>query len=149
MTVDPGVLGKALGARLAEVQAAMSRYDAFAYRPDEASRGDDEQAGDGEQPGDPGPAARDFVLVALATAADPLSYTLLRRMAGGDATLAELGAAAGLPRLAVWERLANLVAAGLAGRSLEADTAGLTPAGAALVELVEEATAAASAEARG
>ncbi len=142
MTVDPGVLGKALGARLAEVQAAMSRYDAFAYRPDEASRGDDEQAGDPER------AARDFVLVALATAADPLSYTLLRRMAGGDATLAELGAAAGLPRLAVWERLANLVAAGLAGRSLEADTAGLTPAGAALVELVEEATAAASAEAR-
>lgn len=141
--VDPGVLGKALGARLAEVRAAMSRYDAFAYRPDEASRGDDEQADDPEA------AARDFVLVALAAAADPASYTLLRRMAGGDATLAELGAAAGLPRLAVWERLATLVATGLAGRSLEADTAGLTPAGAALVALVEEATSAATAEAGG
>jgi hypothetical protein len=143
MTVDPGVLGKALGARLAEVRAAMSRYDAFAYRPDEASRGDDEQTGDPET------AARDFVLVALAAAADPASYALLRRMAGGDATLAELGAAAGLPRLAVWERLANLVATGLAGRSLEADTAGLTPAGAALVALVEEATSAATTEAGG
>lgn len=140
---DPGVLGKALGARLAEVRAAMHRYDAFAYRPDETARGDDEQTGDPET------AARDFVLVALAAAADPASYTLLRRMAGGDATLAELGAASGLPRLAVWDRLAHLVATGLAGRSLEADTAGLTPAGAALVALVEEATSAAAAEAEG
>jgi hypothetical protein len=149
MMVDPRVLGKALGARLAEVRAAMSRYDAFAYRPDEVSRGDDEQTGDPKQAGDQDVAARDFVLVALAAAADPASYTLLRRMAGGDATLAELGAAAGLPRLAVWERLATLVATGLAGRSLEADTAGLTPAGAALVALVEEATSAATAEAGG
>ena len=140
--VDPGVLGKALGARLAEARAAMSRYDAFAYRPDEASRGE-------EQTGDPDTAARDFVLVALAAAADPASYTLLRRMSGGDATLAELGVASGLPRLAVWERLANLVATGLAGRSLETDTAGLTPAGAVLVALVEKATSAAAAEAGG
>jgi hypothetical protein len=138
--VDPGVLGKALGARLAEARVAMARYDAFAYQPDEASRGDHEQAVDPEA------AARDFVLVALAAAADPVSYTLLRRMAKGDATLADLGAAAGLPRLAVWERLATLVATGLAGRSLEADTAGLTPAGATLVALVEETTAAAAAE---
>jgi hypothetical protein len=143
MMVDPGVLGKALGARLAEVRAAMSRYDAFAYQPDEASRGGAESARDSQA------AARHFILVALAAAADPVSYTLLHRLAGGDATLAELGDAAGLPRLAVWERLATLVAAGLAGRSLEADTAGLTPAGAALVALVEQATSAATAEAGG
>jgi len=147
--VDPGVLGKALGARLAEARAAMSRYDAFAYRPDEASRGDDEVTDDTGRTPDPETAARDFVLVALAAAADPASYTLLRRMSGGDATLAELGVASGLPRLAVWERLANLVATGLAGRSLEADTAGLTPAGAVLVALVEKATSAAAAEAGG
>ncbi len=141
--VDPVVVGKAFGGRLAEVRTAMARYDAFAYRPGEVARGGDGQpdAADAEA------AARDFVLGALAAAADPVSYALMRRMAGGDTTLADLGAAAGLPRLAVWERLNALVAAGLAGRSLEADTAGLTPAGVALVALVEEATAAAAAEA--
>jgi hypothetical protein len=134
--VDPATLGKALGARLAEVGSAMARYDTFAYQPGEEPRGDATPGGEA--------VARDFVLTAIRAASDPLSYTLLRRMARGDTTLAELGATAGLPRLAVWERLATLVAAGLAGRSLETDTAGLTPAGATLVALVEEATAVAA-----
>jgi hypothetical protein len=135
---DPAILGKALGARLAEIRAAMDRYDAFAFRPGEEPRGDGSPAGADDT------AARDFVLTALRVASDPLSYALLRRMAAGDTTLADLGATAGLPRLAVWERLSTLVAAGLARRSLEADSAGLTPAGAILVALVEEATAAAT-----
>lgn len=138
--IDPAILGKALGARLAEVRATMARYDTFAYRPGEPGRGEPEQGGDAEA------AARDFVLVALAAAADPVSFKLLARMAGGDTSLVELGAATGLPRVAVWERLATLVAAGLAGRSLEADTAGLTPAGAALAALVDQAAQAAAAE---
>ena len=141
--VDPGALGKALGARLAEVRSAMARYDSFAYRPEEAVRGRDDPPGTAET------AARDFVLVALAAAADPVSFALLQRMASGDTTLADLGAATGLPRVAVWERLSTLVATGLAGRSLESDTAGLTPAGSTLVALVEEATSAAAAEAGG
>jgi hypothetical protein len=139
---DPAILGKALGARLAEVRAAMVRYDAFAFRPGEEPRGEGPPAGTDDA------AARDFVLTALRVAADPLSYALLRAMATGDTTLADLGAAAGLPRLAVWERLSTLVAAGLAGRSLETDSAGLTPAGAILVALVEDATAAAAESAR-
>lgn len=88
-------------------------------------------------------AARDLALSALRTAGDPVSYAMLRRMADGDVTLAELGAVTGLPRLAVWERLNGLVAAGLAGRRHEDGGAGLTPAGLTLVELVEQAVAAA------
>jgi DNA-binding IclR family transcriptional regulator len=68
-------------------------------------------------------------------------------MAGGDTALAELCVETGLPRLAVWERLNGLVAAGLAGRRHEDDSAGLSPAGAALVELVEGAVAVASEDA--
>ena len=68
---------------------------------------------------------------------------MLRRLAAGDAPLAELTAVTGLPRLAVWERLNGLVAAGLAGRHHDADAAGLTPAGAVLVDLVEGAVQAA------
>jgi hypothetical protein len=55
-----------------------------------------------------------------------------------------LGELTGLPRVAVWERLNELLAAGLVGRSLEADSAGLTPAGAAVVALCEDAARAAS-----
>lgn len=137
MGVDPAVLGRALAARLADIAAAAARYDAFAFTerpaPDPAA----------DAAGDPALVVRDLALAALRAAGDPLSYSLLRRMAGGDAALADLCVTTGLPRLAVWERLNGLVAAGLAGRRHEDDSAGLTPAGAALVELVEGAVAAA------
>jgi hypothetical protein len=141
--VDPAVLGRALAARLADIAAAAARYDGFAYTerpaPDPAA----------DAAGDPAIVVRDLALAALRAAGDPLSYAMLRRMAGGDTGLAELCVEAGLPRLAVWERLNGLVAAGLAGRRHEDDSAGLSPAGAALVELVEGAVAAASDEAPG
>jgi hypothetical protein len=137
--MHPADLGKALGARLAEVEAALERYGAFAFSPDQAVR---------PGSGDRTEAARDFVLRALRTSTDPVNAALLQRLARGDATLAALGEVVGLPRLAVWERLNELLAAGLVARSLEADTAGLTPAGAAVVSLCE-AVARAAAEALG
>ena len=138
MGVDPAVLGKVLAARLADIRAAAARYDAFAF--------DERPATGGSDGGDPAATARDLVLAALGAAAEPLSYAMLHRMAGGDVPLPELSAVTGLPRLAVWERLNGLVAVGLVGRSHEHDGAGLTPAGRALVELVEGAVAAASGE---
>lgn len=142
MSVDPAVFGKALAARIADIAAAVDRYDAYAFseRPAPGLTGD---------AGDPGLVARDLALAALRAAGDPLSYAMLRRMAGGDASLAELGAATGLPRLAVWERVNGLVAVGLAGRRHEDDCAGLTPAGRLLVELVEGCVVAATGEVNG
>jgi hypothetical protein len=140
MGVDPAVLGKALAIRMADVAAAIDRYDAYAFS--EAA-----EAAKESDPGDQVGVARDLALAALRAAGDPLSYTMLQRMAGGDTPLAELSRATGLPRLAVWERVNGLVAAGLAGRRHEDDSAGLTPAGSTLVELVEGAVAAAAGEA--
>ena len=139
MGVDPAALGQGLAARLADIASAAARYDAFAFTERPASASDD---GPG---GDPAAVARDLALAALRAAGEPLAYAMLRRMAGADAALADLGADTGLPRLAVWERINGLVAAGLVGRRHEDDTAGLTPAGRALVELVEGAVAAATA----
>lgn len=138
MGVDPAVLGKALAARMADIAAAIERYDAYAFseRPAPTAK---ERDGPGDQSG----VARDLALAALRAAGDPLSYAMLRRMAGGDTPLSELSRATGLPRLAVWERVNGLVAVGLAGRRLEDDSAGLTPAGSTLVELVEGAVVAA------
>jgi hypothetical protein len=137
--VDPAVLGKGLAGRLADIASAAARYDAFAFTERPGAPGPDA----GDDPGqDAALLARDLALAALRAAGDPLSYAMLRRMAGGDAPLADLATATGLPRLAVWERINGLIAVGLAGRSHEDDTAGLTPAGLALVELVEGAVAA-------
>lgn len=130
MTFDPAVLGKALGARLREVETAVERYGAFAFAPGQEAP--PAASGGGEE------SARDLVLRALAVAADPTNAALLRRLAEGDASLEALGAVVTLPRLALWERLNELVAVGLVGRALERDAAGLTPAGAAVVELCEE-----------
>jgi hypothetical protein len=133
--MDPADLGKALGARLAEVEAALERYGAFAFSP-----GQEAPPGSGDRI----EAARDLVLRALRAATDPVNAALLRRLATGDATLAVLGEAVALPRLAVWERVNELLAVGLVGRSLEADAAGLTAAGVAMVALCEEAARAAA-----
>lgn len=147
MPVDPAALGEALARRLADIASAAARYDAFVStdRP-----GPDTRAGNtGDAPADPALTVRDLALAALRAAGDPLSYAMLRRMADGDAQLADLAAATGLPRLAVWERLNGLVAAGLAGRRHEDDSGGLSPAGLILVELVEGAVAAATPRAGG
>jgi hypothetical protein len=140
--VDPAVLGKVLAGRLADVAAAAARYDTFAYseRPPQP---------DADTPGDPPAAIRDLALATLRAAGDPVAYTMLRRMAEGDTPLADLCALTGLPRLAVWERINGLVAVGLAGRRHEDDCAGLTPAGLVLVDLIEEAVAAATTGADG
>ena len=138
MGVDPAILGKALAGRMADIASAAARYDAFAFT-EQAAPGPGAHAA-----GDPAPLARDLALAALRAAGDPVSYAMLRRMADGDTPLADLSAATGLPRLAVWERLNALVAVGLAGRRHDDDSAGLTPAGRALVDLVEEAVAAAT-----
>jgi len=133
--MDGEALGKALGARLAEVEAAMERYRSFAFSP-----GQDGPAGAGDRT----ESARDLVLRALRVAADPVNAALLRRLSEGDAPLSALVELVGLPRLAAWERVNELVAAGLAGRSLEADAAGLTPAGVAMVAFCDEAARAAA-----
>jgi hypothetical protein len=139
LAVDPAILGKALAGRLADIAAAAARYDGFAYSepPTVSQSVPDDPRSDSEL------RARDLALAMFRAAGDPVDYAVLRRLAAGDAPLADLSAATGLPRLAVWERLNGLVAVGLVGRRHENDSAGLTPAGQTLVELVEAAVAAA------
>lgn len=135
---DAALLGRALAPRLAEIAAALDRYAAFAFSPGGGG------APSALEPGEGGEAGRELVLRALRAASDPLNDRILRRLAEGDATLPGLTELVALPRLAVWERVNDLVQVGLVGRSLEGDRAGLTEAGAALVELVGQAAAAAA-----
>jgi hypothetical protein len=135
MTFDPSLVATSLAARLADVEATIDRYSSFAFRPDEASPSSPPADGDVLA------VARDLVLRALAEVADPVNDQLLRRLAQSDATLAELGTVTSLPRLAVWERVNDLVQVGVARHALEGDRAGLTSAGRALVELVDELAA--------
>jgi len=143
--MDGEALGKALGARLTEIEAAMERYRAFVFTsgdtPGPPGSPDQDGPADG---GDRTEAARDLILRALRIAADPTNAALLRRLRDGDAPLTDLAELVRLPRLAVWERVNELVAVGLAGHTLETDSAGLTPAGAAVVVLCDEATRAAA-----
>jgi hypothetical protein len=126
------LVAKGLAARVADVEATVERYATFAFRPDDASPSP--SPGDG----DASAVARDLVRRTFAALSDPINDRLLRRLAEGDATLAELATVAALPRLAVWERVNDLVQVGVARHALEGDRAGLTGAGAVLVELVDE-----------
>jgi hypothetical protein len=90
-------------------------------------------------------AATEMTLRALRAAADPANFAMLAFLAAhSTAPMAELEKAAGLGRLALTERVNDLVQVGLAGRNIDTDQVQGTAAGAALVGLIHsigEATA--------
>lgn len=133
--VDLDLIAKGLAGRMAEIAAAVDRYGAFAFRPDPVE--------ETVPPPVSAPAggdlatARDLVRRALAVLADPVNGRIARILLDGDATLSELSRSVVLPRLAVWERVHDLVQVGLVGHELDGDRAGLTAAGQGLAALVE------------
>lgn len=133
MTFDPALVAKGLADRLADLAVTRDRYASFAFTPGR-------DAPEAAAPDDRAAAARDLLLRALATLADPVNDRIVQRLLDGDATLGELVAITGLPHLAVWERVNGLVQVGLVRRALDGDRAGLTGAGGALAELVADVT---------
>ncbi len=88
-------------------------------------------------------AVRQSVLRSLATAADPVNYSILDALAiYGNQSTAALERLTGLGRLPLAERVGDLVSAGLATKIPEGDQVAGTGAGRALVELVQRAVAA-------
>ncbi len=96
-------------------------------------------------------AAAEMTLRALRAAADSTNFAILTFLsARASAPTAELEKSTGLGRLALNERVNDLVQLGLAGRNIDTDHVQGTAAGAALVGLIEsisEATAKKLAEA--
>lgn len=135
MSFDPASVAKGLADRLADLGAARRRYESFAFTPGR----------DAPPPDDPehdaAPAARDLVVRMLAALGDPVNDRLMGRLLDGDATLHELVDVAGLPPLAVWERVNDLVQVGLVRHAVDGDRAGLTGAGVAMAELVGDIAA--------
>jgi hypothetical protein len=83
-------------------------------------------------------AAREMTLRAFRVASDPANYVILAFLsARATAPIAELEKASGLGRLALSERVNDLVQVGLAGRNIDTDQVQGTAAGAALVGLIE------------
>jgi hypothetical protein len=92
-------------------------------------------------------AAGEMTLRALRAAADPTNFRILQALsAGASAPTAQLEEACGLGRLALNERLNDLVQVGLAGRNIDTDQAQITAAGAAVVQWIDEISAATAAE---
>ena len=98
-----------------------------------------------QKDGDWKSAATDITLRALRAAADPINFSILTFLsAQPSAPFAELEKAVGLGRLALTERVNDLVQVGLAARNIDTDQVQGTAGGAALVGLINsigEATA--------
>jgi hypothetical protein len=96
-------------------------------------------------------AAADMTLRALRATTDPTNFAILTFLSAHTSVpIAELEKAVGLGRLALTERVNDLVQVGLAGRNIDTDQVQGTAAGVALVGLINsisEATAAKLAEA--
>lgn len=135
---DAAEFGRCLHERLRSTEAVAQRYASFAFEPD-----DDIPVGPPVEDGEVA-AARDLVLRVARTVADPLNYRLLVRLREGDTDLADLAELIGLPHLALWDRVSDLMQAGLVGRSLPDHRAGLTRAGEILVGAMEAAASAAT-----
>ncbi|MFV2040122.1 MAG: winged helix-turn-helix domain-containing protein, partial [Acidimicrobiales bacterium] len=125
--IDTQTVGAGFGARLRDVNAAIERQAAFVFGPEDRPVAEADDNG----------TARDLVLRALGVLADPLNYQLLLHLSKDDAVLPELCEHLGLGYPAVWERIQDLIQAGLVGRSLDQDLAGLSATGSELVKFVE------------
>ena len=92
-------------------------------------------------------ASRESVLRALRMASDATNFRILQSLTDGVGTPVEkLVRASGLSRLALAERIGDLVSAGLAAKIPEANQVAGVRAGTALVRLVESAAEQASAD---
>jgi DNA-binding transcriptional ArsR family regulator len=92
------------------------------------------------EPGERKTTARESVLRALRMASDATNYRILSSLKDGVGTpIEDLVRASGLGRLALAERLGDLVSAGLAAKLPEANQIVGVPAGSAMVRLVEAA----------
>jgi hypothetical protein len=134
---DAVEFGRCLRDRLRSTEAVAQRYASFAFDPDDVPVGppvEDREVA----------AARDLLLRVARTVADPLNYRLLVRLREGDADLTALADLIDLPHLALWDRVSDLMQAGLVGRSLPDHRAGLTRAGEILVDTMEAAASAAT-----
>ncbi len=130
-------LSSALALRLRDIARLLDRLDRL-------------ESGTGEwlatqRDGALAEAATEMTLRALRAAADPTNYAILTFLsAHASAPVAELEKASGLGRLALAERLSDLVQVGLAARAIDTDQVQGTAAGGALVGLIQsiaEATA--------
>ena len=83
-------------------------------------------------------AATELSLRALRTVADPANFAVLQALAGDESQpLSHLIDSTGLGRLALSERLNDLVQVGLATRLIDTDHAQITQAGASLIGLID------------
>ncbi len=130
-------LSSALALRLRDIARLIDRLDRLESGTGEwlASQGD----------GALRDAATDMTLRALRAAADPTNFAILTFLSSHtSAPTAELEKASGLGRLALIERVNDLVQVGLAGRNIDTDHVQGTAASVALVGLISnisEATA--------
>lgn len=134
-------LAEGLWLRLRDVVLAAARLDAFNFAPEVPTPApapgwvrriaDDGAALDAS--------VLDLVRRAVAAGADPVNWRILERLDGRDEGMAlvELAAAAGLPPLALAERVSDLVQVGLAAHVLERGAVQVTAAGRAWLRLVE------------
>jgi hypothetical protein len=90
-----------------------------------------------QQEGDLAAAATEMTLRAVRVAADPTNFAILSFLSRrASAPMAELEQASRLGRLALTERVNDLVQVGLSGRNIDTDQVQGTAAGAALVEWI-------------
>jgi DNA-binding HxlR family transcriptional regulator len=130
-------LSAALGRRMRDIGRLLDRLDRL-----EAGTGEWRQAQAGAELQ---AAAEDMALRALRTAADPVNFNILRCLAGESAIpFAVLAQTTGLSRIALNERVSDLVQLGLAAREIDTDQVQANAAGLALYGLIRsiaEATA--------
>ena len=123
-------LSSALAMHLRDIARLLDRLDRL-------------EAGTGEwltsqKKGELKSAATDMTLRALCAAADPTNFAILTFLsAQTSAPMADLEKSIGLGRLALNERVNDLVQVGLAGRNIDTDQVQATAAGSALVGLID------------
>lgn len=121
---------RGLAARLRDAAAAADRLAEFSF--DDVRAAAEPTLAEGEEAA----TAEDFVLRAVHGATDPFGYRILRAAEEGLG-VDELATGLGLTRLALLERVHELLQLGLVARDLETDVVRATPAGTAIADWLQ------------
>ncbi len=134
-------LAEGLWAWVRHLAMAMHRLEGFSFH--EGSPGPEEGSlAELQDPARQEDLAREFVLRVFRVGADAAHYRLLRRLRQSDPVpLAELARLEGTGRLAMTERLNEMVQAGLVTRILETDSARPTRLAEGLMDVIEDIAA--------
>jgi len=133
------LIAEGVWSRLRDVVLSQRRWERFVDDPDGGGSGPEARTVEPPRGAEARRIAEELTLRALRAGVDPTNHEILRRLGEADsATVAELAELTQLPRLALDERVGDLMQVGLVSRAADSQQVHATPLTEGMLGLVDD-----------